>query len=150
MGFQKLIKVLVLVIGLNFCFVSESKAMDPRARVMLSVTGYGVAAGTLLGIASLAFGTEVRAIAVGASLGLYAGIVFGSYIVLSHQYSKANPDTDLYPETDGPYQLEEGSTEYYWQELQAESLTEDLQPKGFNFKRETAPPLYLNLLNISF
>lgn len=150
MRFQNLIKVFVIVLGISLTNLKDAKAMDPRAEVMLSVTGYGIAAGTLLGIASLAFDTEVRAIAVGASLGLYAGILFGSYIVLSHHYKKNNPDTDLYPEGDGLYQLQGGEEQYYWEDLRIQKIKSDLEPKGFNARRKPDVPLYINFLNYAF
>lgn len=49
------------------------------------LTTYGVLAGTLVGVASLAFtsqpGDNLKNIAKGASLGLYAGILLGAYVV---------------------------------------------------------------------
>ena len=62
-------------------WAQQNKGLDPKVKVMLASSGYGFAGGTLLGIASLAFGTRGRSVARGASLGLYGGILFGLYLV---------------------------------------------------------------------
>lgn len=62
--------------------------MDPKIKALGSMALYGTVGGLLLGTASLAFGTEPRAIAKGASLGLYAGLLFGGYVVVSHMMKK--------------------------------------------------------------
>jgi hypothetical protein len=62
--------------------------MDPKIKQLAKTALYGVAGGALLGTASLAFGTEPRSIAKGASLGLYAGLLFGGYIVVTHAMKK--------------------------------------------------------------
>lgn len=54
-------------------------------RVFLTTTSYGVMAGSLTGLASLAFykvpGDHMKNVAVGASLGLYSGILLGVYMI---------------------------------------------------------------------
>ena len=61
----------------------SKQGSEMRAFVM-SCT-YGVLAGTLVGAATLAFtenpGDHLRNVAKGASLGLYAGILLGAYVV---------------------------------------------------------------------
>jgi hypothetical protein len=64
---------------------TSTASIPPKAKAFIIVAGYGTVGGALLGFASLAFGKKPRAIAQGASLGLYAGIIFGAYIVLSYQ-----------------------------------------------------------------
>jgi len=79
--------------------------IDPRVKTVGVMAGYGAASGTLLGIATLAFDGEVKNIAKGASIGLYAGILFGSFIVISHHMrknSKPSP-ADNYYEDESPY-----------------------------------------------
>ncbi|MBF0363219.1 MAG: hypothetical protein HQK49_19510 [Oligoflexia bacterium] len=49
---------------------------------------YGTVGGALLGLATMAYGTKFRAVAIGASLGLYAGLIFGGYILASHYYTR--------------------------------------------------------------
>ena len=72
----------------------DAGSLPPKAKAFLMVTAYGAGGGALLGLASMAFGTSTRAIAQGASLGLYAGIIFGSYILISHHNRTAQPTYD--------------------------------------------------------
>ena len=77
-------------------FQAQAQSIDPKAQVMLTTAGYGCTAGGLLGIASLAFGGNGRAMAQGASLGLYAGIIFGFYVVFGgSQYQSGEGGTDM-------------------------------------------------------
>ena len=66
--------------------------MPAKMKVLVAMPAYGAGGGALLGFASMAFGTEPRAIAIGASLGLYAGILFAGYIILSYQYRQSVPN----------------------------------------------------------
>lgn len=97
--------------------LKEAKAqMDPRMKALGTMALYGTVGGALLGTASLAFGTSGRSIAIGASLGLYAGIIFGSYVVITHAMRKnrqmnPEPQDNYYPDTTSPY--EEGREEDY-------------------------------------
>lgn len=72
-----------LVIGLVGVPARQAQA-EPMREFVLSST-YGVMAGTLVGAASLAFsdrpGDNLNRVARGASIGLYAGILLGLYVV---------------------------------------------------------------------
>ncbi len=103
-------KILIKIIISTFLLssISLQAAMDPKLKVILESSGYGVVGGTLLGTATLAFGGEGRNIAKGASLGLYAGLLLGTYVVSTYEMKKRGwgqekEDTDYYPETDGTY-----------------------------------------------
>ena len=85
--------------------------MPVKARAFLTIVGYGTAGGAILGAASMAFGTTSRAVAQGASLGLYAGIIFGTYVLISHH----NRRTGNYDDNSSPYQE---STDIYSDEYQ--------------------------------
>jgi len=65
--------------------VRETRAASPEARVFLLTSTYGVMAGSLTGLASLAFysspSEHMRNVAMGASLGLYTGIILGAYLL---------------------------------------------------------------------
>ena len=65
-------------------FQPKAHADNPEREFLMSCT-YGVLAGTLVGAASLAFtkkpGDNLNKVARGASLGLYAGIILGLYVV---------------------------------------------------------------------
>lgn len=86
-------------------------AANPRLLALGSMALYGTVGGALLGTASLAFGAKSRAVAVGASLGLYTGLLFGSYVVVSHAYKDHRdknpvPQENYYPESEGVYENE--------------------------------------------
>jgi hypothetical protein len=93
---------------------SKAYAMDPKVKVMATTALYGTVGGALLGTASLAFGTKGRAVAIGSSLGLYAGLLFGSYVVVTHQMQQRGyfdqdapiREDNYYPDSDRatPYQ----------------------------------------------
>lgn len=111
----KLFKIKSLFIVSLFLWASlystRAHSIDPRTKAVLTMAAYGTAGGALLGTASLAFGTKGRAVAIGASLGLYAGIIFGSYIVLEHRlqnYQRQHPQ-EYYPDSDfSPYESGDG------------------------------------------
>jgi hypothetical protein len=123
---------LVLIL-LLFCLVSlpQAQAMDSKVKVMLTTATYGTVSGALLGTAALAFGSNSRTIFQGASLGLYAGLIFGSYILWTHSANtkRFNNTEGQYPEDpDSPYaddgaQGSDGGTyqdgEYRWNPYQA-------------------------------
>jgi hypothetical protein len=73
--------------------------IPPKVKAFLGICAYGTVGGALLGFASLAFQENPKAIAQGASLGLYMGIIFGSVVVSSHRRRGAGP---IEPEFD-PY-----------------------------------------------
>jgi hypothetical protein len=87
-----------------FClsFLSPTFAAGkPEARkVYLLTSTYGVLVGTLTGIASLAFydepGEHKKNIAIGASLGLYTGVLLGTYVLF------LAPDPNAKKETPAP------------------------------------------------
>src|SRR3989338_6590466 len=93
-----------LAIILCFVFPPKTFAMNPTAKAMIAVSAYGATGGALLGFASMAFGAPSRTIAKGASLGLYAGILFGVYILASHAY--ATPMETPYEDAETPYESE--------------------------------------------
>lgn len=92
--------------------MSQAKAeIDPRAKAIGTMAVYGTVGGALLGTAALAFDAGGRSVAKGASLGLYAGLVFGSYVVLSYAYRKhqrenPQPQENYYPDSNSPYEQE--------------------------------------------
>jgi len=106
-----------LVIVMSYCCLSvipvrqAEAAMDARVVALGSVSLYGAAGGALLGLASMAFGASSKAIAKGASLGLYAGIAFGTYVVVSH-HMKNSPGYQEYPAS-SPYENDGSGGSYY-------------------------------------
>ncbi|MEX1099602.1 MAG: hypothetical protein WEB87_04210, partial [Bacteriovoracaceae bacterium] len=81
---KKLILTALITSALIFP-ANQAHALNPKTKAFLVVTAYGTVGGALLGFASMAFGTNSRSIAQGASLGLYAGIIFGTYVLTSYQ-----------------------------------------------------------------
>jgi hypothetical protein len=97
-------KKLLISLVLLFSLITPSKsahAIDPKAKAFMIMTAYGTVSGALLGFATLAFGSNSRAIAQGASLGLYAGILFGAYVVNSH--NNGQQPVEEYEEPYDPY-----------------------------------------------
>jgi hypothetical protein len=103
---KKFITATFVCFTILFSSVSNA-AIDPKLKMVGTMAGYGVVGGALLGTASLAFGSGGRSIAKGASLGLYAGIIFGSYILLNYEMKKrgfgAETKENYYPESESPY-----------------------------------------------
>ena len=93
--------LLVLSIFLVAFRPKEAKAQMPaKAKAFLTIAGYGAGGGALLGLASMAFGNSTRAVAQGASLGLYAGLIFGTYVLVSHHQKQVGS----YDDDGSPYQ----------------------------------------------
>lgn len=165
-------KYKLFLVALAFAFTSIGSVqaqMDPRIKALGAMALYGTVGGALLGTASLAFGTEGRSIAKGASLGLYAGIIFGSYVVISHAYAKhqrenPTPQDNYYPGVQSPYEkidgqggYGEGEAEpggYYWQpqtELIQQALRESANDFEWGLKNKKNPvQFYLPVFNYSF
>lgn len=115
--YMKLFKIkstiIALLLTLSFLgTTSNTYAMDARAKALGSMALYGTVGGALLGAASLAFGTSGRAVAQGASLGLYGGIIFGSYVVISHSMRKNRYQAPVAPPANNNYYPEDGNTPY--------------------------------------
>ena len=79
------LKYLIIAALLVSCIQVNAQQSSQPMREFITATTYGVLAGTLVGAASLAFteqpGENLQRVARGASLGLYAGIFLGLYIV---------------------------------------------------------------------
>ena len=133
--------------------------MPVKAKAFLTIVGYGTAGGALLGASSMAFGNSTRAVAQGASLGLYAGILFGAYVLVSHAQGrqgsyddKSSPygeSSDVYGDgydsEDGGGEGEQNSRSGFFNRIELMN-----QKLGGNKKGGNLPPLTINLLNIAF
>lgn len=106
--------------------------MPAKAKAILTMAGYGVAGGALLGFASMAFGNTSRAVAQGASLGLYAGLIFGAYVLIAHHQKQVGS----YQDDSSPYK---DSNDVYGDEYDAEeggeSNPDDRSKRGGFFDR---------------
>ena len=151
--------ILLLVTIILVTLPTEAKALDPRVKALITMTGYGTVGGALLGLASqLAFDTGGRSISQGASLGLYAGMIFGGYVVGSYHIkqkgwgSKEEQifDPKLSPyETPGGgyYQKSNQNLNYSIRQLPATNIS-DSSPKKHG--KVIIPTIYLNLINFQF
>lgn len=79
------LSALIVAFAMLISWPRPSLAADNASREFVMSCTYGVLAGTLVGAASLAFtskpGESLQRVARGASLGLYAGILLGLYVV---------------------------------------------------------------------
>lgn len=130
---KKLLLSLILLFSL-IVPTQSAHALNPKAKAFMVMTAYGTVGGALLGFATLAFGSNSRAIAQGASLGLYAGILFGAYVIQSH-HSSMNPEE--YEDPYDPYSPQNpyGPTDPYSQPYNNPPPAQ--QPAGGGFG---APP----------
>ena len=106
-------KLLFPIFFLLFLFTFQSQA-NSKKEFITSCT-YGVLAGTLVGAASLAFtnqpGENLQQVARGASLGLYAGIALGFYVISLTPGDLNEENLDLPPE-----EGQEESEEYEYED----------------------------------
>tara|TARA_B100000925_G_scaffold291317_1_gene278939 strand:- start:3361 stop:3777 length:417 start_codon:yes stop_codon:yes gene_type:complete len=132
---------LILFIMLSTLRPLDAKAfeLDPRVKTFLIMNAYGAVGGLLLGTATLAFDAPGRAPFIGASLGLYAGLIFGSYVVVTH---KIEEDRRLNPQN----YMEDESGGYGDIENQLEAQPYEYAP-GEKFQ---GPSFYLNLIKYNF
>lgn len=93
--------VLVLALGPVRQAQAQNTSSAPPSgalQAFLLTSTYGVLAGTLTGLASLAFyeepGDHGRNVAMGASLGLYVGLLLGAYLVYAPQLAAPSNDSE--------------------------------------------------------
>lgn len=126
--------------------------MDPRLKALGTMALYGTVGGALLGTASLAFGTSGRSPAVGASLGLYAGILFGTYVVASHYYKRnyrPSPQENYYPETTSPYE-ESNNNIYQYADPSFGLEAPRIKKPDMKARQDDGPVWFLNLVQYQF
>jgi len=152
------LKKLIFLMIFSLVNLGQAKAeIDPRAKAIGSMALYGTVGGALLGTAALAFDANGRAIAKGASLGLYAGLIFGSYVVISHAYKKhqrqnPQPQENYYPDTKSPYEDDDQGQGAKWNptsELQLESLRDGYSTGPTENHRKDLSFIF-PILNLSF
>ena len=163
---RKLLCAFLVLLTISFLRPQAASAAIPaRAKAFMTIVGYGTAGGALMGAASMAFGTSTRAVAQGASIGLYAGILFASYVLISHH----NRTKGSYDDDSSPYK---DSTDVYGDEYeQGEGGSDDDRSNRRSFftrfeviggpqdiatkfapkeKGGQLPPLHVNLLQYNF
>ena len=128
---------------------SAPPKLNPKTKAFFLMTAYGTVGGFLLGTASLAFETPGRAPFLGASLGLYAGLAFGSYVLVSHYVEndrKINPQK--YLEDSGPGDYGELPNQMLNQ-YKVEQSYSDLRSIN-QVHRKRVKSVYFNLINTTF
>ncbi len=150
--------LLAVVFTSSLVLAPSAKAEIPvRAKAFMTIAAYGTAGGALVGAASMAFGGTSRNIAQGASLGLYAGIIFGAYVLVSHhnkRYGSYDDRNSPYSESSDIY-----SDEYREDEGGSGRNTtrggffdryEVMQDKFGTKRGSKMPPLQINFLQMEF
>ena len=143
-------KIKVLVLLSAFLLATPVRALDPKVKIMGTMAIYGTAGGALLGLATLAFDGEGRNVAKGASLGLYAGLLFGSYVIISHiakrnNWGGAETSNDYYG-APSPY---EDAGDYNRMQRSLPERKDRLQQIELN-RRGNRTNYYLDLLQVQF
>ena len=137
-------KKIFFIIALTFLTFKPVSAqafdIDPRVKTFLIMNAYGAVGGLLLGGATLAFDAPGRAPFIGASLGLYAGLIFGSYVVITH---KIEEDRRLNPQN---YIEDDSAGGYGDIENQLEAQPYEYMPG----EKLRGPSFYLNLIKFNF
>ena len=157
---KKIFSAFLILLTISFLAPNKAQAEIPvKAKAFLTIVGYGTAGGAILGAASMAFGTSTRAVAQGASLGLYAGIIFGTYVLVSHAQGRPgsySDDNSVYKDSNDiysdEYSDEEGGGEDSGKPRQGffnriETMNEKFAPKK---KGGNLPPISINLLQMEF
>ncbi len=150
--------LLAVIFTFSLSYAPSAKAEIPvRAKAFMTITAYGTAGGALVGAASMAFGGTTRNIAQGASLGLYAGIIFATYVLVSHH----NKRYGSYDDRNSPYS---DSTDIYTDEYREDEggsgqnttrggffdRYEVMQDKFGTKRGSQMPPLQINFFNMEF
>lgn len=162
-GFIKT-KIVSVLIVIAFCITVPSNLraeLDSRVKAVLMMAGYGTVGGGLLGISSaLAFETGWRSPFIGMSLGLYAGLLFGGYVVAGHAMKSRNwnseeAEDEYYPSGGGSTDGSGAAGAGYYQRMDPTMGTRSCM--AFNhdcFARSkpkaTMPPVYLNFFTYRF
>ena len=77
-------KIILAFVVITLMVAPGRASAQDKGKEILATAAYGVVAGSIIGVATLAFvsspGGKLRNIALGASLGLYAGVLLGAYL----------------------------------------------------------------------
>ena len=103
------IRILALALCAQAVMLPRRASASQETKIFLTTATYGVLAGSLTGLASLAFyetpGEHMRNVAMGASLGLYAGVVMGAYLIYAVP-DGSTPTNNDQPMLDEPDSIE--------------------------------------------
>ena len=117
---------------------TPAHALNRDVRAVLITSGYGVAAGTILGLASFPLNQNPRSIFIGSSVGLYLGIAVGVYYIF-HRYSPENP-LHMQPEPAPP-----------WAPPKQGPTQDDFNSKGYyGSETSSVPEFQFNVVLVQF
>lgn len=86
-----IITVLTIIVLMIATSTSGSaKSLDPRVKAVILTSAYGTIGGAVVGLATTAFGGDENNIFIGASLGLYAGIGIGLFLIFNPRRPKVH------------------------------------------------------------
>ncbi|MBL6989401.1 MAG: hypothetical protein ISR65_06470 [Bacteriovoracaceae bacterium] len=151
-NFVKVILIGTMVIS----YMAPAHALSPKGKAILTMAVYGTVGGALLGTSMfLAIGGTSRSIFQGASLGLYAGLLFGAYVVGSHamkkfKWNKDSGKDDYYGPPMGSGGTSAPAGDDYYRHINHSfepTFRRDLPGKK-NYKN--MPLFYINLINYQF
>jgi hypothetical protein len=144
--FIKKILLVVMILGVVSIQSKPAHALSPKVKVLAITAGYGAVAGTLIGLASLAFGTKSKSIFIGASLGLYAGLIYGGYLIMYPPPApgqEPNRDDDIYPNERYSLLVSETDHEEALIAMRGDALSGPSQDSG-------KPSFHMPLLEVTF
>lgn len=113
--FASLLPVCLLALALSVpASRAQAQSTEERFQDLFVTAGYATAFGAALGAAMLSFvpdpASELRYVAIGASLGFIGGSVMGTYVIFSPMLSMDEGGRDgIHPENSG-YQLASAET----------------------------------------
>lgn len=103
---------LVLSVGLSVTIgAPRAQALERDSRTMLKAGGYGLLAGTAVGLLTWPVSKTSRSVFIGSSIGLYLGLAVGIYHI-THRDDPSNPlRADSGPIPPAPAALAPGGSE---------------------------------------
>ncbi|MEW6057008.1 MAG: hypothetical protein AB1540_10375 [Bdellovibrionota bacterium] len=116
----------ILFVFSLFCFNSSAHALDKRLKLMFKTAGYGAAAGAVIGAGTIAMGLgNFQNVLMGASSGMYAGILLAGYIVFTQDDYK---QTHYRQGPRNPYAPKRPAREEDWEEGPEENYEDYIPP----------------------
>jgi hypothetical protein len=137
MSLRKSLVIFVFIWIFGTCTAVEpAYAIDKRLKLAFKTGGYGAAAGFVIGAGTMALGLgNYRNMLMGASSGLYAGILFAVYIVASQ------PDKKKLMRSKNPYAPRQPIDEDTWEEDDDEDHFKENLPPEANSKDTIQPKI---------
>lgn len=133
--FDVRVRNFILCLLLSMSLAAPAHALDKRLKLMFKTAAYGAAGGLVIGGATAAMGIgDARNMFMGASSGMYAGILLAAYIIATP------PDHDDQP-APNPYSPKKPTNSSDWKdgEWDEEEYQKKEQYSPDNSRREELP-----------